>query len=735
MRLRRLLVLFLAVGALAFAGAARAGAEEKRIALVVGEGAYAKPLATAANDAGLIAQTLQAAGFDVTGARDLAEDDLRAALRDFLAKAAASGPETVAFVYFSGVGLQLEGENYLAPVGAPFTRDADLALHGLRVSDYVKPLAAMGLKAAVVVLDAAHANPFSLAGEPLAGGLALYEPGPKLLLAYNAAPGTLAPAEAGPYGAYAHALAEMIRAGGLPAPALFDQTRLRVSELTKGVQIPWNSSGFESPFVFFERAADAPPRGVDQTALTTKPIAQFTPQDAFAAAVARDTLQGYEDFLIAFPNDPLAKRVRAILAARREALCWRKARTVGTPQAYWSYQRRYPRGPHIWDSRRLLAESASALEPPPDFVVVDFGYPPPPPEEIVFVDRPVIYFDDPAWGFVPPPPPPLYLLPPPPPDFVVLPAPFVALAAFALPVPAFVPVPVYVRPPVYVVPPPGNVIFENIHNSVVVDPVANNIVVANPQGRVLSSTALQVVGAGVAGAAIGAALPHVLGKRPAPLPAAIQPGAPPAAVGAVPPGHALPSALPPHGPLAPPSGVGAARPAPAGLAPGVRPQQVVTPPGAAPLRGVTPPSGPSSTARHAPPPSTVPHPQAPPAQHARPVVPSRQFAPQALRPHLPPPSAAIERRPPPVAYPHVPGAQTAPRMVPHMPPQIAPRMPAPQAAPRMPPQMAPRMPGPQAGPRMPVQMPPGMPAPRAAQQRPAPQKPRCEMVQGKPVCH
>ena len=44
--------------------------QEKRIALVIGNGAYTKvPLATAANDGGLIAQTLQAAGFDVAGAR------------------------------------------------------------------------------------------------------------------------------------------------------------------------------------------------------------------------------------------------------------------------------------------------------------------------------------------------------------------------------------------------------------------------------------------------------------------------------------------------------------------------------------------------------------------------------------------------------------------------------------------------------------------------------------------
>src|SRR6266850_3407353 len=86
---------------------ATAQQQEKRIALVVGNGAYAKsPLATAANDAGLIAQTLQAAGFDVVGARDLDGDTLRRSFRDFLEKATSSGPDTVAVVYLAGYGLQ-----------------------------------------------------------------------------------------------------------------------------------------------------------------------------------------------------------------------------------------------------------------------------------------------------------------------------------------------------------------------------------------------------------------------------------------------------------------------------------------------------------------------------------------------------------------------------------------------------------------------------------------------------
>jgi hypothetical protein len=82
----RLLLLF---SSLIATGAANA---ENRIALVVGNAAYQSgPLNTAANDAGLIAQTLQAAGFDVVGARDLDQDTLRRSFHDFLEKATGSG--------------------------------------------------------------------------------------------------------------------------------------------------------------------------------------------------------------------------------------------------------------------------------------------------------------------------------------------------------------------------------------------------------------------------------------------------------------------------------------------------------------------------------------------------------------------------------------------------------------------------------------------------------------------
>ena len=473
---RSLLLIFAIVGGVHLAAAQQAP-QEKRIALVVGDGAYTKvPLATAANDAGLIAQTLQAAGFDVVGARDLDADTLRKSFRDFMQKAAASPANTVAVVYLAGYGVQLSGENYFIPVDSNVNNATDIPIEGLRISDYTRELASVPLKASVVILDAARQQPFVEGPQPLASGLALVDASPNMLIAYNAAPGTVAPSDTGAYGVYAQSLAEMIRTGGLSLPEVFDRLRLRVSETSKGAQIPWDDQKIEAQFTFFDRAPDAPAvqGSPDQVAaIRQKPMRDLSVQDAYAAALTRDTMQGYQDFVGAYPADPLARRVRAILAARREAITWRRTYLTDTPQAYWSYLRRYPDGPHAWDARRRLSILNALLEPPPSFATIDYDVPPPPPDEFAYVDRPVFYFGDPGFGFLPPPPPPLYYLPPPPPDFVVLAPPIVAVGLFLLPRPMFVPMPAFVRPPVYVAPPPNNIIFNNIHNTTVINNVIN----------------------------------------------------------------------------------------------------------------------------------------------------------------------------------------------------------------------------------------------------------------------
>jgi uncharacterized caspase-like protein len=742
--------------------------QEKRIALVVGNGAYAKsPLATAANDAGLIAQTLQAAGFDVVGARDLDGDTLRGSFRDFIQKAQASGPGTVAMVYLAGYGMQLAGENYFIPVDSALSRDTDVPIEGLRISDYIRQLTSLPLKAGIIVLDAARQQPFIEGGQPIASGLALVEPDPHTLIAFNAAPGTVAPNEQGSYGVYAQSLAEMIRAGGLPLPEVFNRVRLRVNDASKGAQVPWDAEKIDAQFMFFDRAPDAPARAApDQVAaIRNRPIRDLGAQDAYAAALERDTMQGYEDFLAAYPGDPLAKRVLAIVAARREAITWLRTYRADTPQAYWSYLRRYPRGSHAGDARRRLAILTAPLEPPPSFAVIDYDVPPPPPDEVIYVDRPVLMFSDPEFDFAPPPPPPVFFLPPPPPDFVILEPPPPPIGLFILPQPFFVPIPVYVRAPVYVAPPPNNIIFTNIHNTTVINNVINRPAAQpapiapgapnaqpNAQGGTIPSVSPAAkpgqggvtppTGAGTAlpGAAMHKATLIQQGKLPMPQSALINPATKPGTAGAplgqkgapntplptnVPPNelpkaNALPKAntLPVPGtkgaPPAPPAATG---PVPNATNPAPQNRPMTTPPAAGATAKLPAAAGnPKTPATNTPAP-LVGQPKAggsAQAPEAKPIVPETVRKPNAVPPPPTPPKPAAAR-----AKPIVPAAAPKPQIQRAEPPHRAappPPRPAPAIA-----RPAPPPPRAAAPPPRPAPPPPPRPAPQVA--RPAPPPP------------
>jgi hypothetical protein len=185
------------------------------------------------------------------------------------------------------------------------------------------------------------------------------------------------------------------------------------------------------------------------------------------------------------PTIPWARRVRLTVAARCEAMIWQQTRLADTPQAYWSYLRRYPGGPHTADAHRRLALRAMAFAPPASFAEIDYDVPPPPPEEQAYVDQPALAFDD--ADFAPPPPLPIYFLPPPPPDFIVLSPPVPPEEDFLLPIPVFVPIPLWCHPPLYVTPPPANVIFSNIHNTVIVNRVTREVTVKDRTGAIVVS--------------------------------------------------------------------------------------------------------------------------------------------------------------------------------------------------------------------------------------------------------
>lgn len=432
-----------------------------RVALVIGNAAYpARPLVTSVNDAGLVAEMARNAGYDVVDARDVDETLLRQTVRDFLDKVAAAGPDAVAFVYLSGYGLQFEGDNYFVPVSARLARVSDIPTETFRVGDLLRALAGMNVTARVVVLDMGRAHPFFGGARAVPPGLAMVEPGEGALVAFSTGPGETMREGGGPYGLYAPALVEMATKPGVPLDQIFIQVRLRVHEASRGALTPWHRSRVTAPVFFFEgetTADDAPPPQVqlDPQAqqMLGRPLGSLSPDQAYSVVLERDSIEAYQEFLAAFSNHPLARRVRLLLAERREALIWRSAIVANTPPAYWSYLRRYPRGPHAQEARRRLAALTAPIEPPADFAMMDYAVPPPPDEEVdFFANYHETYYGAPPPDYAPPPPFPVYLLPPLEAAFVDLPPPVYYEGAAYLPVPGPIVIRRAIRParPVFI---------------------------------------------------------------------------------------------------------------------------------------------------------------------------------------------------------------------------------------------------------------------------------------------
>src|SRR5467141_3550482 len=90
---------------------------EKRVALVIGNGAYQNttPLINPSNDAFDVADALRRLGFEVVDGRDLDKRAMERLIRQFGVKLAGAD---VALFFYAGHGLQIEGQNYLVPTDA-----------------------------------------------------------------------------------------------------------------------------------------------------------------------------------------------------------------------------------------------------------------------------------------------------------------------------------------------------------------------------------------------------------------------------------------------------------------------------------------------------------------------------------------------------------------------------------------------------------------------------------------
>lgn len=172
-------------------------ADDKRVALVIGNGNYAHEgrLSNPANDARAVSDALRKVGFDAV--ETVLDGDLKAMNAALAAFARAAQNASLALVYYSGHGIEVEGQNYLLPVDAKLADAADVDFETVSLNLVVRA-AERATNARMVVLDACRNNPFvsRMAGRQskrsLGRGLAPVAPAAGMLVAYAARAGTVA---------------------------------------------------------------------------------------------------------------------------------------------------------------------------------------------------------------------------------------------------------------------------------------------------------------------------------------------------------------------------------------------------------------------------------------------------------------------------------------------------------------------------------------------------------------
>lgn len=237
------------VGLAMGAGSSASGqqASQKRFALVVGNKAYQRmPLTKTTGDAEVMATTLSQLGFKVQTGFDETRAGLIRKLKEFR-RQITSGATIV--VYYSGHGVQVDGENFLIPVdNANMLTEQDLKNDAVSLSFIITELGQTAGQTNIVILDACRDNPVeNVTKSQNSKGLApLTRASSGTLVAFAASPGQVATeSSSSTYSLYTQELVKALRTPGLRIEDVFNRTRVAVKRLSENRQVPQEYASLE----------------------------------------------------------------------------------------------------------------------------------------------------------------------------------------------------------------------------------------------------------------------------------------------------------------------------------------------------------------------------------------------------------------------------------------------------------------------------------------------------------
>ena len=353
-------VLMFAIAWMIVPGIADASTSEKRVALVVGNGAYKNviQLPNPPNDAKAIADALRRLDFKVIEAIDADHDTMNSRMREF---ANALEGADVGLFFYAGHGLQVNGENYVVPIDAALKTPADLDFETFKIGDVLKQLDAQA-RVKLVILDACRNNPLaealarslakskgslSRSATPTSGLAAPSTTAKGTVIAFATAPGTTALDGEGAHSPFTQALLSNLETPGIDVEIMLKRVKADVAKLTQDGQSPWVNSSLDAEFALNPAAGAAGQAGEQQVASVT-PATSGSGTAAQGSTMSEDT------------------------KAQIELEKWKQADKSGKADDYNAYLKAYPTGTFADTARsKLEALQAAApikLEPAPSDV-------------------------------------------------------------------------------------------------------------------------------------------------------------------------------------------------------------------------------------------------------------------------------------------------------------------------------------------------------------------------------
>ena len=297
-----------------------------RLALLIGNDSYRSvgPLVNARNDARLMAQTLQRAGFDTTLVSDLDRTRFWAAIDSFKGRV-QKGDEIV--FYFAGHGVQIGANQLLLPVDIIRQNERQVERDGVSLVEVQDAL--KDARFAMFVIDACRDNPFpKIGGRSVGGerGLLPPEPATGQIIVMAAGRNQTAldrvPDNAANNGLFTYELAQALQQPGTDVRAVLETVKGRVDDKAKLVgheQRPSFVNDLRGNFYFFGP--------------TTVQVA---------------------------PPAPVAPAAPAAVTAEQEERFWEDAKAAGNQEAYDAYLENYPKGRYASLARANLARLNAA---------------------------------------------------------------------------------------------------------------------------------------------------------------------------------------------------------------------------------------------------------------------------------------------------------------------------------------------------------------------------------------